>query len=161
MYDTKGDLEVLELAMAAYRAALEEFTARIYRSNGLPCRAISATGFKRYSERKGDLKVLNRLWQRSVQLWRTGPGATAVGLGRGRRAIWARLSRYGPADRRFELLEKAVAAHRAALEELARERVPLDWGRRRTIWAAPCTPWAREMRFEPSGSRPWWRIARC
>ena len=119
----------LEEAVAAYRAALEEWTRErvpldwAMTQNNLGNALSSA----RASARAG-----RRGWRRRsppiARRWRNGPASACRSTGPRRRTISAtRSAALGERESGTARLEEAVAAYRAALEERTRERVPLDW----------------------------------
>ncbi|KPP93060.1 MAG: hypothetical protein HLUCCA08_10700 [Rhodobacteraceae bacterium HLUCCA08] len=120
----------LEQAVAAYRAALQEFTydrvplgwAMTQANLGTALRALGErdSGTARLEQAVAAFRAALEEWTRDrVPLdW----ARTQANLGNALRVL-------GERDSGTARLEQAVAAFRAALEERTRDRVPLDWAR--------------------------------
>ena len=99
-----------------------------FRSTGRRRRTISAMRSKRSASGRAGRRGSRRRSRPIARRWRSGRASGFRSTGRGRRSISALRSRaLGERESGTARLEEAVAAYRAALEELTRERVPLDW----------------------------------
>ena len=127
--------------MAAYRAALEEWTrervpldwARTQNNLGNALRALGRTG-ERHGAAGGGGRGL------SCRAGGADPRAGAARLGDDAEQPRHRAYELGERESGTARLEEAVAAYRAALEERTRERVPLDWaGTQNNLGSALCS----------------------
>ena len=119
----------LEEAVAAYRAALEEWTRE-----RVPLDWAHDAEQSRQCALgpSASARAARRGWRRRsppiARRWRNAPASACRSTGRRRRTISAmRSATLGERESGTARLEEAVAAYRAALEERTRERVPLDW----------------------------------
>jgi tetratricopeptide (TPR) repeat protein len=144
--DQSGQNEPLEAAVAAYRAALKEYTRERVPLQWATTQNNLGVALMRLGEREGDTARLEdavaayraalaeRTRERVPLQWAT----TQNNLG-------TALSRLGAREAGTARLEEAVAAYRAALEERTRERVPLQWAPTQTnLGSALLTLGARE-----------------
>ena len=119
----------LEEAVAAYRAALEEYSRERVPLDWATTQNNLGTALVRSASGRAGRRVL---WRRSPSIarrWKNTarPGSPPMGDN-------AEQSRHcaptlGKRENGTARLEEAVAAYRAALEERTRERVPLQWAR--------------------------------
>jgi tetratricopeptide (TPR) repeat protein len=126
--DQRGDNPALLVAVAACRAALEEYTRERVPLQWTTTQNNLGNALSRLGERESGTARL----EEAVAAYRAaleeytrerGPldwATTQNNLGT---ALW----RLGERESGTARLEEAVAAYRAALEERTRERVPLDW----------------------------------
>ena len=85
----------------------------------------------RLGERRAGRRVWRRRWRRIARRWRKDARAGAARLGEDADEPRQRAPEAGERESGTAHLEEAVAAYRAALEEMTRERVPLHGRRRR------------------------------
>ena len=140
--------ERLELAVNAYRAALEEFTRERTPLEWAGTQMNLGNAFWTLGERESGTE---RLEQATI-----AHRAALEEFTRERMPLdWARtqsnlgnaLTALGERKSGTEKLELAVNAYRAALEEFTRERMPLDWARTQlNLGAATPQPWRTRER---------------
>ena len=123
-----GEMDQMEEAVTAYRAALEEYSRDRVPLDWAATQNNLGNALQRLGERERDPARLEEavaayraaLEERTRDRVPLDWAATQNNLGNA-------LQRLGERERDPARLEEAVAAYRAALEEYSRDRVPLDW----------------------------------
>ena len=117
----------LEEAVAAYRAALQEWTRERVPLDWAMTQNNLGIALRIWASGRRAASGWRRRWRPMSGAAGTDPRARAARLGRAQNNLGNALWTLGERESGTARLEEAVAAYRAALQEWTRERVPLDW----------------------------------